>query len=77
MVRCGFAAVSGHWVAILLREHEIKDERLIGPLFVMDLLYSPRIVELRKTAIRNGLTYVTDGFLLVIALDVDDYDIGQ
>lgn len=27
----------------------------------MDLLYSPRIVELRKTAIRNGLTYVTDG----------------
>ncbi|MGD8788350.1 MAG: DNA topoisomerase IB [Burkholderiales bacterium] len=27
----------------------------------MDLAYSPRIVELRKTAIRNGLTYVTDG----------------
>lgn len=27
----------------------------------MDLMYSPRIVELRKAAIHNGLTYVTDG----------------
>jgi len=61
MVRREFATLPDHWVVILLRDLKIKDKRLIGPRIVMDLLYSPRIVELRKTAIRNGLTYVTDG----------------
>jgi len=53
------AAVGGR-AAILLCNDE-TNEKWLHSLLLMDLMDSPRIVELRKAASRSGLNYVTDG----------------
>ena len=46
---------------ILLSNDEINLKWLSYPKLLMDLMDSPRIVELREAANRSGLNYVTDG----------------
>jgi DNA topoisomerase-1 len=45
----------------LLTEHDIGAILWSHPQFLKALMESPRVVELRKTASRTGLDYVTDG----------------